>query len=182
LSLSSNSPLYFAHARSAPISRVIILFPFKLSGISFSAIFFAIHSTMAVLPTHGSHKSTGLFFVLLERICKLLLISSSLPITGSIFHFFACSTRSIPYFFRAFILFSGLLSVIFSQFLIVLIISSTFPLSTQKVLRIFFVVSSQKSISARKRCSSLIYSSFIEFALFSASSKTLLRSEEILKS
>jgi hypothetical protein len=69
-------------------------------------------STTAVLPTPGSPINTGLFFVLRERILTTLRISSSLPITGSSFE--ACSTRSLPYFFRAWKLVSP---VAFSTFL-----------------------------------------------------------------
>jgi hypothetical protein len=67
-SLSSNSHLYFAQASKAHISRVTILFHLKLSGTSLFAIFRAIHSIIAVLPTHGSQTSTGLFLVLLDNI------------------------------------------------------------------------------------------------------------------
>jgi hypothetical protein len=66
--LSSNSHLYFAHAKSAPISRVITLLFIRFSGTSLLTIFNAIHSTIAVLPTPGSHTSTGLFLDLLDRI------------------------------------------------------------------------------------------------------------------
>jgi hypothetical protein len=121
-SLSSNSHLYFAHAKRAPISRVITLLFIRFSGTSLFTIFKAIHSIIAVLPTPGSQTKTGLFFVLLDSICKVLLISSSLPITGSIFHDFANSIRSIQYFFKEFIFDSGSLSVTFSPFLILSII------------------------------------------------------------
>jgi len=124
--LSSNSHLYFAQARRDHISRVIILFHLRLSGTSPFAIFKAIHSIIAVFQTQGSHTKTGLFLLLLDNICRVLLISSSLQITGSIFHFFACSTRSIQYFFKAFILFSGSLSVTFSHHLILSITSFVF--------------------------------------------------------
>jgi hypothetical protein len=100
LNLSSNSHLYIAQASRAHISREIIFFQIKLSGISFSAIFLAIHSTIAVFQTQGSQIKTGLFFVLLDNICIALLISSSLQITGSIFQAFAFSTKSIQYFFN----------------------------------------------------------------------------------
>jgi hypothetical protein len=115
--LSSNSHLYFAQAKREPISRDIILLCNRLSGTSFSTIFLAIHSIIAVFQTPGSQIKTGLFFVLLDNICRVLLISSSLHITGSIFHLRAKSTKSIQYFFKAFNLFSPSLSLIFSQFL-----------------------------------------------------------------
>jgi len=66
--LSSNSHLYFAQAKSAPISRVINLLFIRFSGTSLLAILRAIHSIIAVLPTHGSQTKTGLFFVLLLKI------------------------------------------------------------------------------------------------------------------
>ena len=81
--LSSNSHLYLAQASKAHISRVTILFPFRLSGTSLFAIFKAIPSTIAVLPTQGSQIKTGLFFVFLLSIAINLFISISLPITLS---------------------------------------------------------------------------------------------------
>ncbi len=80
---SSNSPLYFAPATKAPISRLKICFSFRFSGTSPFIIRCAIPSAMAVFPTPGSPMSTGLFLVLRESICRTLRISSSLPITGS---------------------------------------------------------------------------------------------------
>jgi hypothetical protein len=50
------------------MSREIIFFQIRLSGMSFSAIFFAIHSIIAVFQTPGSQIRTGLFFVLLDNI------------------------------------------------------------------------------------------------------------------
>lgn len=55
-------------------------------------------SEIAVFPTPGSPINTGLFFVLRERICIHLLISSSLPITGSSFPDRAMAVKSFPYF------------------------------------------------------------------------------------
>jgi hypothetical protein len=66
--LSSNSHLYFAQAKRAHISRVIILFQIKFSGTSRSTIFLAIHSTIAVFQTQGSQTRTGLFLVLRDNI------------------------------------------------------------------------------------------------------------------
>ena len=100
LSLSSNSPLYFAPAMRAPISSANIVLSFKPSGTSWFTILWASPSTTAVLPTPGSPISTGLFLVLLDRILIALLISSSLPITGSSLPFLAISTKSLPYLFR----------------------------------------------------------------------------------
>jgi len=67
-SLSSNSHLYFAQAKRAHISRVITFLFIRFSGTSLFTIFKAIHSIIAVLPTHGSHTKTGLFLDLLDKI------------------------------------------------------------------------------------------------------------------
>mmetsp|Transcript_31311 Transcript_31311/g.73250 ORF Transcript_31311/g.73250 Transcript_31311/m.73250 type:complete len:614 (-) Transcript_31311:1067-2908(-) len=68
LSLSSNSPLYFAPATNAPMSSENSFLPSRLDGTSPLAIRCASPSAMAVLPTPGSPMSTGLFFVRRERI------------------------------------------------------------------------------------------------------------------
>ena len=82
---SSNSPLYFAPATSAPISRANNFLSFSPSGTSPRTIRCASPSTTAVLPTPGSPIRTGLFFVFLERIRTTFRISLSRPITGSSF-------------------------------------------------------------------------------------------------
>ncbi|MBU4184684.1 MAG: hypothetical protein KKC23_00485 [Proteobacteria bacterium] len=64
---SSNSPLYFAPAISAPISSATSRLFFRLSATSPATILWARPSTIAVLPTPGSPIRTGLFFVRLER-------------------------------------------------------------------------------------------------------------------
>ena len=80
---SSNSPLYFAPAISAPISSEYICFDFRFSGTSPFTIRWAMPSAMAVFPTPGSPTRMGLFFVRRDRICSTRRISSSRPITGS---------------------------------------------------------------------------------------------------
>ena len=97
---SSNSPLYFAPATSAPISSAKICLSFRLSGTSPATILWANPSTAAVLPTPGSPIKTGLFFDFLDRIKIACRISSSRPITGSSFCCRAFSTRSVPYLFK----------------------------------------------------------------------------------
>ncbi len=67
LSLSSNSPLYFAPATRAPISRDISLVFLRLSGTSPLMILCANPSTIAVLPTPASPINTGLFLVRLFK-------------------------------------------------------------------------------------------------------------------
>ena len=136
---SSKSPLYFAPASSAHISRVISRFHCRFSGTCFSNIFRAIPSTIAVFPTPGSPVKTGLFLVRRESICKVLRISSSRPITGSILPSRACCTRSIPYFLRALSLFSASLSVTVSQPLIFSIRSFTIFSVTAKLSNILFI-------------------------------------------
>jgi len=93
---SSNSPLYFAPAINAPISSEKIILSFNPSGTSPLTILSANPSTIAVLPTPGSPIKTGLFLVLLDKILIILLISSSLPITGSNLCFLAKSTKLVP--------------------------------------------------------------------------------------
>ena len=97
LSLSSNSPLYFAPASREPMSSETSFLSFRLSGTSPFIILWASPSTIAVLPTPGSPIKTGLFFVLRESICMTLLISESRPITGSSLSARACSVRSFAY-------------------------------------------------------------------------------------
>ena len=82
---SSNSPRYFAPATSDPISSEKIVLSFRESGTSPLTIRCASPSTTAVLPTPGSPMSTGLFFVLRERIRITFRISSSRPMIGSSF-------------------------------------------------------------------------------------------------
>ena len=98
---SSKSPRYFAPAISAVRSRAKMVRSFSPSGTSPRTMRWASPSTMAVLPTPGSPMSTGLFFVLRERMRMTSRISVSRPITGSSFPLRAISTRSVPYFFSA---------------------------------------------------------------------------------
>ena len=95
---SSNSPRYLAPATKAAKSNSKITLSFKLSGTSCRTIRQANPSTIAVLPTPGSPINTGLFFVLRDKIRIARRISSSRPITGSIFPDFTSSTKSRPYF------------------------------------------------------------------------------------
>ena len=127
---SSNSPLNFAPATSAPKSRDISLTSFKLSGTSPLIILWAKPSTIAVLPTPGSPIRTGLFFVLLFKTCIIRLTSSSRPITGSNLPLRALSVRSVEYFSRAFIFSSAFLLSTFLLPLIFLIAFKTVFVST----------------------------------------------------
>ena len=99
--LSSNSPLYLAPAINCPISNANIIFDFKFSGTSPFTIRMAKPSAMAVLPTPGSPTKMGLFLLLLDKICRVLLISSSRPITGSSFPALAISFKFFAYLFNA---------------------------------------------------------------------------------
>ena len=64
-------------------------------------------STIAVLPTPGSPMSTGLFLVRRDSTWMTRRISSSRPMTGSIFPARASSVRSRPYFSSAWYCSSG---------------------------------------------------------------------------
>ena len=105
--LSSNSPRYLVPAISAPRSRHRTRLFLRGSGTSPSIIFFASPSTIAVFPVPASPTSTGLFFVFLESICIILLISSSRPITGSSLPSDASRVKSCVYFSRDLYLDSG---------------------------------------------------------------------------
>ena len=176
--LSSNSPLYFAPATSAPRSSEKIFRSFKLLGTSPFAILIARPSTMAVLPTPASPIKTGLFFVFLESIRIVFLISLSRPITGSIFWFFASETSSVPYFSKTLYVDSGL-SVTTLVFPLILL-NSLIKLSFVKLnsLKISFNKLSGFSKNAIKICSTETYSSFMFFAMFSARLKELTSSFE----
>ena len=65
------------------MSRAKTVLSRRPSGTSPSAMRWARPSTMAVLPTPGSPMSTGLFFVLRDRIWITRRISPSRPMTGS---------------------------------------------------------------------------------------------------
>ena len=78
-----------------------MILSFNPSGTSPLTILSANPSTIAVLPTPGSPIRTGLFLVLLDKILITLLISSSLPITGSNLCFLAKSTKLVPNLARA---------------------------------------------------------------------------------
>ena len=98
--LSSNSPLYLAPAtKLAKFNSHIVLF-FNDAGTSPLTILLASPSTIAVLPTPASPIRTGLFLVLRLNTLVIDLISSSLPITGSILPCFASLVISRPYFFK----------------------------------------------------------------------------------
>ena len=99
LSRSSNSPRYLAPATNAPISKLNTFRFFRLSGTSPFIIRCASPSTTAVLPTPGSPINTGLFFVFRHKMRITLRISTSRPITGSIFCSLARCTNSVPYLF-----------------------------------------------------------------------------------
>ena len=108
---SSNSPRNFAPAIIAPISMATSFLFLSDSGTSPLTMRRARPSTMAVLPTPGSPMSTGLFLVRRERTCMVRRISSSRPMTGSIFPRLANSVRSRPYFSSVWYFSSGFWSV-----------------------------------------------------------------------
>ena len=75
--------------------------PCSPSGTSPRTMRCASPSAMAVLPTPGSPMSTGLFFVLRDRMRMTFRISLSRPMTGSSSFSRARLTRSVPYLARA---------------------------------------------------------------------------------
>ena len=85
LSLSSNSPLYFAQAISAHMSRDRSFLFNSDSGTSLAIILWASSSAIAVFHTPASQINTGLFFVRLDSIWIVLRTSSSLQMIGSDF-------------------------------------------------------------------------------------------------
>ncbi|KAH3659496.1 hypothetical protein OGATHE_005541 [Ogataea polymorpha] len=97
LSLSSNSPWYFAPAFKAPKSSEYSLQPCKTVGTSLSTILCATPSTILVLPTPGSPIRHGFDLALLANTRIVRLISSSLPMTGSILPCSALSVKSMAY-------------------------------------------------------------------------------------
>ena len=109
---SSNSPRYFVPAMRDPKSSETSSLFFSDSGTSPDAIFKASPSTIAVFPTPASPMRTGLFFVLRERTCISLRISSSRPMTGSSFSSRAMRVRFLPYFSKTAYFDSGSASVI----------------------------------------------------------------------
>mmetsp|Transcript_28525 Transcript_28525/g.62764 ORF Transcript_28525/g.62764 Transcript_28525/m.62764 type:complete len:248 (-) Transcript_28525:831-1574(-) len=162
---SSNSPRMVAPATSAPRSRPTSLHGgFMLSGTSPSIIRCAMPSAMAVFPTPGSPISTGLFLVLLDKIWIALLISSSLPMTGSNFPSLALAVKSIPYFSNESYMFSALLefagpvpsrSCCTAQ--------RTSPYLTPCLLNASRVNSVSSCTNARSKASTLTYESFRSF-------------------
>mmetsp|Transcript_12141 Transcript_12141/g.33673 ORF Transcript_12141/g.33673 Transcript_12141/m.33673 type:complete len:250 (+) Transcript_12141:2375-3124(+) len=100
LSLSSNSPLNLAPASRLPMSRAKICLSCRDAGTSPATTLCARASITAVFPTPGSPIRTGLFLLLRDRMWTHLLISSSLPMTGSSFPSLASWVRSLPYLSR----------------------------------------------------------------------------------
>ena len=80
---SSNSPRYLAPATRPGRSSVQMFWFIRFSGTLPAAICCARPSTMAVLPTPGSPRISGLFLVRRERISIMRWTSFSRPITGS---------------------------------------------------------------------------------------------------
>ena len=171
LSRSSNSPRNFAPASSAPTSRDKMRASFMLSGQSPLIMRRAKPSAIAVLPTPGSPISTGLFFDRRLSTCMQRRISSSRPITGSIFPDCARSVRSMAYFFSASMPLSALGSLAPVEPLALRMASMdcrsrecVTPTALNTSLAGVLV-----SASANNKCSVLTYVSFIRCASRSAS-------------
>ncbi len=148
--LSSNSPRYFVPATIVAISKDKIRLFFRTSGTLPSAIILLNSSTIAVLPTPASPISKGLFLVLLQSISKTLLISFSLPITGSNSLLIAFLVKSIAsssikrFFLDLFLLINFLVKELYN------LSRSTFILSN-----VLIATPSPSSSSEEKRCSTV---------------------------
>ncbi len=93
---SSNCPRYFVPATIIARSSTTRRRSCRISGTSPEMIRCASPSTIAVLPTPASPRSTGLFFVRRHSTCTTRSISRSRPITGSSSPSLASSVRSRP--------------------------------------------------------------------------------------
>ncbi len=80
---SSNSPRYLEPATMAAMSMVQICLLRRTSGTLPDAMSWAKPSTMAVLPTPGSPRMSGLFFWRRASTCITRSTSRSRPMTGS---------------------------------------------------------------------------------------------------
>ena len=93
---SSNWPRYFVPATINARSRVTTRLSWRISGTLPLATSWANPSTMAVLPTPASPRSTGLFLVRRHKIWITRSISFWRPTTGSRSPLRANSVRSRP--------------------------------------------------------------------------------------
>ena len=169
---SSNSPRNLVPAMSAPMSSAITRLFLRLCGTSAWTMRSASPSAMAVLPTPGSPISTGLFLVRRERTWITRRISWSRPITGSSLPWPARSTRSMPYFSRAWNLPSGAWSVTRAEPRT----ARSEPRIASLVIALSFSTSWAFDLvpaSARSRCSVETNSSFMPSASAWAASSTL---------
>ena len=98
---SSNSPRYFAPATIEASDKEMTFLSCSMYGTEPSTMRCASPSAMAVLPTPGSPKRIGLFFVRRARIWMTRWISLSRPMTGSMRSSLAMSLRLRPYFLRS---------------------------------------------------------------------------------
>ena len=115
-------------------------------------------SAMAVLPTPGSPTSIGLFFVLRERMCNVLRISSSRPITGSSLPCLASSFKFLAYLFSALNSCDCVCDVTVSPFLRSLIAAIN-PFSVSPVFFNSLAVESFPCTMASNKCSVVTNSS-----------------------
>ena len=94
---SSNSPRYLEPATRAATSSVQICLLRSMSGTVPAATSWARPSTMAVLPTPGSPRMSGLFFWRRASTCITRSTSRSRPMTGSSLPSAARCVRLRPY-------------------------------------------------------------------------------------
>ena len=132
-------------------------------------------SAMAVLPTPGSPTKMGLFLVLLDKMCSVLLISSSLPITGSSFPSLAISIKFLAYLFSALNCVSEVWEETVEPFFKSLM-AAIKPFSFKPASFNNLEVLSLPCNMASNKCSTLTNSSLKVFKVAVARNKTLLAS------
>ena len=147
---------------------------FKFSGTSPRIMRIANPSAMAVLPTPGSPINTGLFLVLRDKICNTLLISSSLPITGSNLPSLAIWFRFIANFFSELNWFSSVCELTFAPPRKAIMALSKSPRLMPESFNTLAAMSFPSRIPTNK-CSLVTNSSFISDMTFSAATVTAFK-------
>ena len=172
LTLFSKSPLYLLPASIAGKSKLYTILFSKNSGTLDSTILRASPSTIAVFPTPASPIRIGLFFVLLNKICKILSISLSLPITWSIFPLFALSLRLTVYFSKVSVVISVETFEVFSKFIFSLISKEILSGLILESINILYARDDFNSIKEIKRWQGKTWTLSDSIAIFTALSTT----------
>ena len=132
-------------------------------------------SAIAVLPTPGSPTSMGLFLERLDKICSVLLISSSRPITGSSLPLRAISFKFFAYLFNALYCVSDVWEEIVEP-LRRSVIAAVNPFSLRPASFKILAALSLPCKIANNKCSTLTNSSLKVFRIDPAFSITLFKS------